>query len=138
MSVHIFVTKGRDRDPLASSGNSMTESEDGRLDTIQTPSDEISPTNVSSTSSLSGDAEKGIVTILETDMDSYAGIPITWKRPDVPAMIRGVVAEAARHQSVLVMGCGPSALMTQVRNTTAECIQVDGPTVELHCEQFGW
>ncbi|OAA72742.1 Ferric reductase-like transmembrane component [Akanthomyces lecanii RCEF 1005] len=136
VSVHIFVTKGRD--PLASSGNSMTESEDGRLDTIQTPSDEISPTNVSSASSMSGDAEKGVVTILESDMGSYAGIPITWKRPDVPAMIRGVVAEAARHQSVLVMGCGPSALMTQIRNTTAECIRVDGPTVELHCEQFGW
>lgn len=143
VSVHIFVTKGRDA--LESSGNSMTESEDGRLDT--TPpgsSDAVSPAALSSASSVSGDAEKGIVSVQHADIraapiiDGISGISITWKRPDVPAMIRGVVADSARDQSVLVMGCGPSSLMTQVRNTTAECIRPDGPTVELHCEQFGW
>ncbi|KAM3509287.1 hypothetical protein MY11210_006380 [Beauveria gryllotalpidicola] len=137
-SVHIFVTKGRD---LTSSGNSTAGSEDWELDVFQTTSrTNIRPANVSSASSVTSDAEKGMTNAVESesDMDSYAGIPITWKRPDVPAMIRGVVAEAARDQSVLVMGCGPSALMTQVRNTTAACIRSDGPAVELHCEQFGW
>ncbi|KAJ3497316.1 hypothetical protein NLG97_g1999 [Lecanicillium saksenae] len=141
VSIHIFVTKGRDA--LESSGNSMTESEDGRPCGSPT-THEISPTIISSASSSSGDPEKGIVAIQHSDLtsmsriDAYSGFPITWKRPDVPAMIQGVVAESARHQSVLVMGCGPSSLMTQVRNTTAECIRSDGPTVELHCEQFGW
>ncbi len=117
----------------------MTESEEGRSDTTPTtPSDEVSPSNAFSASSMSGDGEKGMITVLDSYTDSYSGIPITWKRPDVPAMIRGVVEEAARDQSVLVMGCGPKALMTEVRNTTAECIRTDGPTVELHCEQFGW
>ncbi|KAJ6789407.1 hypothetical protein PWT90_03637 [Aphanocladium album] len=143
VSIHIFVTKGRDA--LESSSNSMTESEDGRLDASPTAtSEEIVPAIVSSASSASGDPEKATAIIQHADLtsmpriDGYSGFPITWKRPDVPAMIRGVVTESARHQSVLVMGCGPSSLMTQVRNTTAECIRTDGPTVELHCEQFGW
>ncbi|KAM3537616.1 hypothetical protein ARSEF1564_009465 [Beauveria bassiana] len=137
VSVHIFVTKGRDLS--SSGGNFTTGSEDWELDVFRTTSrTHIAPANMSSASSIRSDVEKGMTTVNESEMDSYAGLPITWKRPDVPAMIRGVVAEAGRDQSVLVMGCGPSALMTQVRNTTAACIRSDGPAVELHCEQFGW
>ncbi|OAA50737.1 Ferric reductase-like transmembrane component [Cordyceps fumosorosea ARSEF 2679] len=123
VSVHVFVTKGRE--PTELSEFSRTDSE------------KAAPM-MSASSSMAGDAEKDVTTVTGLDMDSFSGIPITWKRPDVPGMIRGVVSGATRGQSVLVMGCGPSTLMRQVRNTAAGCIWSDGPTVELHCEEFGW
>ncbi|KAM0585517.1 hypothetical protein ACHAP6_006271 [Verticillium nonalfalfae] len=66
------------------------------------------------------------------------GIPITYARPDVSALIHHAIAQTPSSQQVLVMGCGPEGLMTQVRNTTAESVRRKGPAVELHCEQFGW
>ncbi|KAM0278918.1 hypothetical protein ACHAQH_004885 [Verticillium albo-atrum] len=66
------------------------------------------------------------------------GIPITFARPDVSALITNVIAQTPASQRVLIMGCGPEALMTQVRNTTAKSVRTKGPAVELHCEQFGW
>ncbi|KAK1983493.1 ferric reductase like transmembrane component [Colletotrichum cereale] len=65
-------------------------------------------------------------------------IPINYGRADVAAIIRNAINDATPDQRVLVMGCGPDSLMTQVRNTTASCIRTSGPAVELHCEQFGW
>lgn len=59
-------------------------------------------------------------------------------KPDVPALIRTEIEQTPVEQRVLILGCGPDGLMTQVRNTTAACIRSDGPGVELHCEQFGW
>ncbi|KAK1850894.1 ferric reductase transmembrane component 5 [Colletotrichum chrysophilum] len=65
-------------------------------------------------------------------------IPIHYGRPDVSKIITKAIEEAPANQRVLVMGCGPATLMTQVRNTTASHIRTSGPAVELHCEQFGW
>lgn len=59
-------------------------------------------------------------------------------KPDVSALIRTEIEETPVENRILVLGCGPDGLMTQVRNTTAACIRSDGPGVELHCEQFGW
>ncbi|KAM0335878.1 hypothetical protein ACHAQA_000928 [Verticillium albo-atrum] len=66
------------------------------------------------------------------------GITITYARPDVSALIATAIAQTPADQRVLVMGCGPEGLMTQVRNTTAKSVRTRGPAVELHCEQFGW
>ncbi|EEY18180.1 metalloreductase [Verticillium alfalfae VaMs.102] len=66
------------------------------------------------------------------------GIPITYARPDISALIHHAIAQTPSSQRVLVMGCGPEGLMTEVRNTTAKSVRRKGPAVELHCEQFGW
>ncbi|KAL2759073.1 hypothetical protein ACRALDRAFT_208141 [Sodiomyces alcalophilus JCM 7366] len=66
------------------------------------------------------------------------GIPITYGRPDVSEIVRKAVDGTPVNQRVLVMCCGPDGLTTEVRNTTARSISRKGPTVELHCEQFGW
>ena len=65
-------------------------------------------------------------------------VPVTFEKPDVASLVRGAVASTDSSQRVLVMGCGPEALMSAVRQGTADSIKVDGPGVELHCEQFGW
>ena len=59
-------------------------------------------------------------------------------RPDAATAIREAVSSTAWSQRVLVAACGPPSLMTAVRNATAQCITSDGPSIELHCEQFGW
>ncbi|KAF9882381.1 ferric reductase transmembrane component 5 [Colletotrichum karsti] len=69
---------------------------------------------------------------------SIHGIPINFGRPDVSKIITKAIEETPADQRVLVMGCGPETLMTQVRNTAAMHIRPSGPAVELHCEQFGW
>ena len=66
------------------------------------------------------------------------GVPISYTRPDVADLVRSSIEATAADKRVLVMGCGPEGLMKCVRDTTASCIRSDGPSVELHCEQFGW
>ncbi|KAF2967632.1 hypothetical protein GQX73_g5931 [Xylaria multiplex] len=65
-------------------------------------------------------------------------LPVIYGRPDVEALIREAVASTSTDQRVLIAACGPNNLVDTVRNTTASCIRVDGPSVELHIEQFGW
>ena len=53
-------------------------------------------------------------------------------------LIKDVVAKADDNDRIAIAACGPEGLMSCVRKTAAECIRVKGPSVELHCEQFGW
>lgn len=65
-------------------------------------------------------------------------LPLTYGRPDIEAAVRQAILSVGKDQKVLIAACGPTGLISKVRNTTASCIKVDGPSVELHCEQFGW
>ncbi|GAP89512.1 putative ferric reductase like transmembrane component protein [Rosellinia necatrix] len=65
-------------------------------------------------------------------------LPIIHGRPDVELAVREAITSASKDERILVAACGPTGLVNIVRNTTASCIRVDGPGVELHCEQFGW
>ena len=66
------------------------------------------------------------------------GIPVAYGRPCVSDIIRGALDQMSFGQKVLVLGCGPESLMEDVRRVSARCIKGDGPSVDLHCEQFGW
>lgn len=90
-------------------------------------------------SGFESDAPSSASPVQQTEASPHlSGIPINYGRPDISSIIRDAIGETPSDQRVLVMGCGPEALMTQVRNTTASCIRTTGPAVELHCEQFGW
>ncbi|KAG8425914.1 hypothetical protein J3459_008607 [Metarhizium acridum] len=65
-------------------------------------------------------------------------IPIKYQKPNITALIRDVVGGTHPEERVLITGCGPSQLMDLMRETTAESIRSDGPSIELHCEEFGW
>ncbi|CAM1501026.1 Fc.00g101880.m01.CDS01 [Cosmosporella sp. VM-42] len=73
-----------------------------------------------------------------TNTVDSSDIPVIYERPNVYELVKTAIEETPKDKSVLVMSCGPEELMTVVRNTTAVCIQTDGPSVELHCEHFGW
>jgi ferredoxin-NADP reductase len=59
-------------------------------------------------------------------------------RPDVASIITSIVTSADRHDRVVVAVCGPSSMMQDARQAVAENIKVDGPSLELHSEHFGW
>ncbi|RPB03421.1 hypothetical protein L873DRAFT_1860210 [Choiromyces venosus 120613-1] len=59
-------------------------------------------------------------------------------RPDLGAIVRGAVTRAEWRDAVGVGACGPTELIRVARNAAAENITVGGPSVLLHCEQFGW
>ncbi|TLS24666.1 hypothetical protein PpBr36_08121 [Pyricularia pennisetigena] len=63
---------------------------------------------------------------------------VTPGRPPAEVLIRSAVEATPADQRVLVVACGPDSLMRAARDTAASCIRLDGPEVELHCEQFGW
>ncbi|KAI1465918.1 ferric reductase NAD binding domain-containing protein [Daldinia caldariorum] len=65
-------------------------------------------------------------------------LPIVHGRPDTEAEIRAAVESLSNDQRVLIAACGPSSLTKIVRDIGASYIKVDGPAVEVHCEQFGW
>ncbi|KAH6975696.1 ferric reductase NAD binding domain-containing protein [Ilyonectria destructans] len=64
--------------------------------------------------------------------------PITYGRPDIHALIVDAVNRTPANQRILIMGCGPDKLMKKVRNSTTSCMRLNGPSIGLHCEQFGW
>ncbi|KAI1130100.1 ferric reductase NAD binding domain-containing protein [Nemania abortiva] len=90
--------------------------------------------------------EKEIKTIIETEESlgvipsaiDGSSLPVSYGRPDIEALVRQAILSVDKDKRVLVAACGPTGLVNTVRNTTASCIRVDGPSVELHCEQFGW
>lgn len=65
-------------------------------------------------------------------------VPVNYERPKVAELVDAAIADVAGDQRVLVMACGPQRLSEQVRETAARRISPGGPSIELHCEQFGW
>jgi hypothetical protein len=65
-------------------------------------------------------------------------LSINYQRPKIAELVERAIVETPADRKVLVMACGPESLSTQVRETTACQIRGDGPSIELHCESFGW
>lgn len=69
---------------------------------------------------------------------SLVDLPVKHGRPDTETEIRTAIQSLSSDQRVLIAACGPEVLTKVVRDVTASCISVNGPAVEVHCEQFGW
>jgi hypothetical protein len=69
---------------------------------------------------------------------SAPSVAVLSGRPNVDLFIRDIVAKAADDERIGIGACGPDGLMWDVRKTATNCIGVNGPSIELHCEQFGW
>jgi NAD(P)H-flavin reductase len=63
---------------------------------------------------------------------------ITPGRPIVGNIIKAVVAKAGDSEKVAIAACGPQGLMKAVMRAAVGVMGVNGPSVELHCEAFGW
>ncbi|KAE8453286.1 hypothetical protein EG329_011353 [Mollisiaceae sp. DMI_Dod_QoI] len=59
-------------------------------------------------------------------------------RPDILAVISNNVANASKSDRVAVIACGPGGMMLEVRKAVADNLRIEGPSLELHSEHFGW
>jgi predicted ferric reductase len=59
-------------------------------------------------------------------------------RPDVQSTVRRIASECDTNRRVLVAACGPSGLSDNVRDAVRDCTSIDGPSLDLHLEAFGW
>ncbi|TVY49572.1 Ferric/cupric reductase transmembrane component, partial [Lachnellula occidentalis] len=94
-----------------------------------------SSTNLPASSKNSHDIEKQIASPV-----SSADIVASPQsgRPDIAAIIDDIVEKSEDNDRIVVAACGPDSLMQATRSTVAKNIKVNGPSIELHIEQFGW
>jgi len=59
-------------------------------------------------------------------------------RPGVAAIISDIVGRSNRNDRIAIAACGPSGMIQIARKASADSITVEGPSVELHVEHFGW
>ncbi|KAF2163722.1 hypothetical protein M409DRAFT_57217 [Zasmidium cellare ATCC 36951] len=59
-------------------------------------------------------------------------------RPDVAMIIRQAVEGQSEDERVLVTGCGPTALLTDIRRAVAENTVSKAPSVKMHLEEFSF
>jgi hypothetical protein len=90
---------------------------------------------ISSKNSADFDVEKHLPA---STAESSDRVGVKAGRPDVASIIREAVKKAEKSDRIAVAACGPDSLMQITRRTVADCIKVDGPSVELFLEQFGW
>ncbi|TVY30564.1 putative ferric reductase transmembrane component [Lachnellula hyalina] len=104
--------------------------------TLVSSSDEekTSPTDPLPSSKNEHDIEKQLSSPISTDMV----YPPQRGRPDIAAIVDQIVEKAEDNDRVAVAACGPDSLMQVTRRTVAKNIKVNGPSIELHVEQFGW
>lgn len=68
----------------------------------------------------------------------YSALTIYQGRPNIAAIITEIVSNADRGDRIAITACGPDSMIQMTRKSVAKSIRVDGPSLELHCEQFGW
>ncbi|KAF3921014.1 hypothetical protein ABW20_dc0110571 [Dactylellina cionopaga] len=77
--------------------------------------------------------------ITRTDTDGTMGRSyFEFGRPDMNLIVKEAIKNASQHDLVSIGACGPTHLMRCARNATAAVITPGGPSISLHCEQFGW
>lgn len=106
-------------------------------------SKEKEDTDPPSASSLSAQVEQRQEEVDLEKNSQFSTLPSTsldvkHERPNIVALITDAVDKANKKERIVIVACGPPGMMKTVRRTTADCISVNGPSVELHCEEFGW
>ncbi|KAF7540943.1 hypothetical protein G7Z17_g12064 [Cylindrodendrum hubeiense] len=145
VSIHIYVTRPSTSEILSKNTPSTSDSFSRSTSTTSDPEKApvarlIIPLPMPTTD----DEKKGFSSPIESPVspldaaDPIDDFSIVYRRPDITTLIKAGIEGVPSNQRVLVMSCGPQTLTTTVRNATADCVQPDGPGVELHCEQFRW
>ncbi|RDA86375.1 hypothetical protein CP532_1079 [Ophiocordyceps camponoti-leonardi (nom. inval.)] len=141
VTVRLFVSKKTSLVPTSTSQEVLTLSLPTTHEAYPSPSDPEKaswPSPTPSSAKMSDEVHHEVRATRSRSADDVGGgIPITFQRPDVGALIRDAVRDTPSDGRAVVFGCGPESLMTVVRDTTAACIRGYGPAVDLYIESFG-
>ncbi|TQS37097.1 hypothetical protein Golomagni_02440 [Golovinomyces magnicellulatus] len=113
--------------------------------------------SLTSTGSYSSDPEKNLQAL--NSLDGYCNTNVDMKnkpisptsdfydkispkinsgRPNLNSIISQAVNTASTAERIAIVACGPSVMMSNVREITARNIHPKGPSLQLFSEQFGW
>jgi ferredoxin-NADP reductase len=81
--------------------------------------------------------EKGLDAAAATSA-SIMSLDLQPGRPDIRAIISQVISRASPDEHVIVAACGPKKMMVDTRNVVAGLTSINGPSITIHAEQFGW
>ncbi|KAI0156022.1 ferric reductase transmembrane component 5 [Pestalotiopsis sp. NC0098] len=70
--------------------------------------------------------------------DVGAGWALMYQKLKVDKVLTDLVAGADSHQRMLIGVCGPSGMTAASRDVVSTLMQPSGPSIDLHCESFGW
>jgi predicted ferric reductase len=59
-------------------------------------------------------------------------------KPDIEITVNDLIRGSRDSERIIVSCCGPPPLMTEVRDIVATSIPLQGPSITLTTEQFGW
>ncbi|CAJ2503027.1 Uu.00g104210.m01.CDS01 [Anthostomella pinea] len=147
IALKVHLTKLTTTSPFSSTGSALSDTSSGHSPILPIQKNAEYPVISGPTSPVSPvslDSEKNEIKEVYRQMEptsattSSSDLTLIHGRPDTEGLIRAAVRSVGKDQRILIAACGPNGLLDVVRNTTASCISVDGPAVELHCEQFGW
>lgn len=127
MNLHIHSTRG--------SPSSTTRSSSLSLEGVKKKSGVSESILISPRVSEDADLEKEPSS---SSLSLYSSLTINQGRLDIASIIEDIVAKADRYDRIAVAACGPDSMIQVARKSAAKNIRVDGPSLELHCEQFGW
>ncbi|KAF5252708.1 hypothetical protein FANTH_2335 [Fusarium anthophilum] len=73
-----------------------------------------------------------------SQQDLILGIPILRGRPNIDDIVAQTVQGMSANSRVLVLACGPSGLLKDVRQSATSRMVSNGAAISLQFEQFGW
>ncbi|RDW91122.1 hypothetical protein BP5796_02287 [Coleophoma crateriformis] len=138
VNLHIHSTRNTSASthPHSHSTSSSSSVNSSDIEKVSLPGS--SANNTAPAADTNVDIEKHPESATANASSAARSITVHAGRPDVAKIITDTVAMCDAHDRVAVAACGPDSLMAVTRGTVAGCIKTDGPSVELHCEQFGW
>jgi ferredoxin-NADP reductase len=92
----------------------------------------------SETAVLDTEAVKIEATAEVASLDEILPLYTVPGRPDVYSTVHRIASECQARERILVAACGPAGLSDSVRDAVKSCTSVDGPSLDLHLEAFGW
>jgi len=137
--LHIYSTGKKSVVPHASesstSSNSNSSSSDdlSQNEKVQLPA--TSAETITKVASNNCDIEK------QPDLMKVEAPPslnIQAGRPEVRKIIQEAIGSCDKNEKIIIAACGPDSMMAITRQCVVDNIKTSGPSVELHCEQFGW
>jgi len=93
--------------------------------------------NTGPTALSSDNLEKGIDAAVSMSA-STTSLDLQPGRPDIQAIISQVIRSASADEAIIVAACGPKKMMVDARNAVAGLTRINGPSITIHTEQFGW
>ena len=73
-----------------------------------------------------------------SSLSLYPSLTINQGRPDIASIIEDIVTKADQYDRIAVAACDLDSIIQVARKWATKNIKVDGLSLELHFEQFGW